>query len=296
MSSIFDFIKNLNPHIKKTVVQRDLENTIKELSSFTLSMVKTLADKTAASPLTNPWFETFESRLRDGVKFERKSKNVWLDLHAVLTNVLANAEKLSKFVEDYLQEDTIRDGITFRASHMVRLAGAMSFVTNYTAEIADFAVAMENVAKGDENVTPPAQQQYLTQNIDKYIGCLKDVSVTPKDFERMFNDIPSAFMSGDTQAVRGMFSEKELDPYVGMKGVTGWTGSPIFAVRMMWESYQADRFQTMKERKSIMELRLIHLENQRNSSENPRLQKEIDGLQARISKYDRKIREIEASI
>lgn len=296
MSSIFDFIQRLNPHIKKSTVQRDLENSLKELSSFAMPMVKSMADTTAASPLKSEWNNVFESHLRDGIKFSRKSSNIWLDLYAALTNVQSNGEFLKKVIEDYLQEDTLRDGITARASHVVRLVGAISFITNYVAEVTDYSIAQESVVMGDVSDTPPAQEKHIRTSLAKFVSCLKDTALPPKEFEKLFNDIPEAFLTGNTAAIKGMFSAKEIDPFVGMQGVNGWTGSPIFAIRMMWETYHAERFHAMKERKTILELRLIHLQNQQNDSTNPRLQKEIEGLQARINKYDRKIREVESSL
>lgn len=297
MSTLIDFIKSLAPHIKKSTVQRELDATIKELTSLSMPMVKAMADSTAASPLTNDFLEVFESHIRDSVKFARKGSNIWLDLYAALVNVQANAEQVKKTVDDFMQEDTLRDGITARSAQLVRLSGSISYITTYTGEVCDYMLAQESVKLGDDEATPPAQARYIREGLNKYSALLRDLSIPAKEFAKLLSEVPDAYISGGAATlVEDLFTAKQLDPFASIRGVQGWTGSPIFAARMMWESYQADRFHNMKERKSMMELRLIHLENLRAKSPNPRLQKEIEGLQARISKYDRKIREVEASL
>lgn len=297
MTALIDFIKNLNPRIKKTTVERDLESTLKELASFTMPMVKSMADTTSASPLKSEWFDIFDSHVRDGLKTARKSSNIWLDIYAALVNVQANGEFLTKCVNDYMQEDTLRDGITARASQMVRLVGAMSFVTTYTAEVCDYTLAQEAVKMGDEDATPPAQAKHMRDDLGKYVRLLQDVSMAPKEFQTLFNDIPEIYLSTQNMAtVSALFTPKQLDPFVNIKAADGWNGSPVYSLRLMWETWSAERFHAMKERKAMMELRLIHLQNKLEGSPNPRLESEIEGLQARINKYDRKIREVEASL
>lgn len=297
MANLFDFIKSLAPHIKKPTVQRELDATIKELTSLTMPMVKSMADTTAASPLTNDFQEVFESHIRDSLKFARKGSNIWLDLYAALTNVQANADIVKKLVDDLLQEDTLRDGITARSAQLVRMAGTISYVNTYTSEVCDFVLSQESVKLGSEDDTPPAQARYIRDGLAKYAALLKDVSIPTKEFEKLLSDVPDAYVTGGASSlVEDLFTAKQLDPFNSIRGVQGWTGSPVFAARMMWESFWADRFHAMKERKAMLELRLIHLENQRAQSPNPKLQREIEGLQARINKYNRKIREVEASL
>lgn len=297
MSLLTDFIKSLAPHIKKATVQRELDSTLKELTTLTMPMVKNMADTTSASPLKNDFMKVFESHIRDNLNFSRKGGNIWIDLYAALVNVQANGEAVKKLVDELLQEDTLRDGITVRSAQLIRLAGAISFVNTFTAEVTDYSLAQEAVKMGDADATPPAQARHIREALPRYAQLLKDVAMPPKEFSKLLSDVPDAYIKGGkSDLVHDLFTPKQIDPFGAIKMAQGWTGSPIFAARMMWESYQAERFHAMKERKNMMELRLLHLENMRANSPNPRLQAEIEGLQARINKYDRKIREVEASL
>lgn len=297
MTILTDFIKSLATHIKKSTVQNEVNATLKELSTVTMPMVKSLGDASSVNAFKSEFFGVFESQLRDNLKFARKGGNAWLDLYAALVNVQANTETLKKMVDELLQEDTLRDGITVRSAQLVRLSGACSFVNSYTAELCDYAVTQEAVKLGSPDNTPPAQAKHIRENLERFCRILQDVSMAPKDFNKILSDVPDAYIKGgDADLITSLFTPKQIDPFGSIRSTDGWTGSPIFAGRMMWESWQADRFHNLKERKKMMELRLIHLENVRAHSPNPRLEAEIEGLQSRINKYDRKIREIEATL
>lgn len=297
ISTLFDFIKTLDPRIQKASVIKDMDAIISEMGSYVLPMVKSMADTSTSAPLNSEWFQVFESNIQTGLKTPKRSTNCWLDLYSALLNVQANATQLRTSIEARLQEDTLRDGITAVASNMIRMVAAMSFVCSYTSEACDYLIAQESVHLGDSDDTPPAQARYIRSNIEKYVTILKDISIDPKEFAKRFDVIPDVYISEKNRAnLSSLYAAKDIDPFANLNLASGWSGGIIYNMRLMWESYHAERFHAMKERKAILELRLLHLNNQRAGSSNPRLQKEIEGLQSRINKYDRKIRDVEASI
>lgn len=297
MSSLISFIKSLNPRIQKPVVLKDIDAVIKELRDVAIPMTRDLSVSYQASPFRSKWYDVFENNVRAEVKFAKKSNNFWTDLNAALQLTLINAQALRKFTEDYLQEDTLRDGITAKATNIVRMVSAMSFVSGFVIDAADYTLVQEAVALGQEDNTPPAQAEYINRNIQKFAQVLADTCIDPKKFESLFGDIPDVYVSDkNASVIASMFSNRQLDPFPNMSVMTNWTGSPIYSARLVWETWMADRYHASKDRKAMLELRLIHLENLHANSPNPRLEREIEGLQARIRKYDKKIREIEDSL
>lgn len=297
MSTLLNFIKKLNMRIEKPVVMKDTEATLKELQTMVVPMLKEMSEQAKIAPFKSKYFNNLSSHVYAYVKFARKSNNFWLDLGQAFSNVSANCDELHRLVEEYLAQDTLRDAISARGANLVRMAGVMSFVSSYATAAMDFAVQQESVALGNSDETPPAQYKYMFDEIEKFSRLLADVSIDPKQFKTLFTDIPEVYLSADNMAsAAAMFAEKELDPFSNLRGVSNWVGSPIYSIRLAYETWQADRFHAAKDRKKMLELRLIHLQNQLEKSPNPRLEKEIEGLQARINKYDRKFREIEASL
>lgn len=294
MSTLMNFISSLMPHIKKTSVQKDLEATIKELGEFSIPMSREMANQFVVVKFKSDFYDLFKAKVEDYVKFEKKSDNLWLNLTTALTLVQANAQELKSLVDDYMQEDMIADGLSARAAHMLRLAGAMSFVSAYTTEVCNYILLQEAVTLGDSDDSAPVQAKYIRDNIDKYARLLADVAIPAKDFKTLVSDIPEVFLNPKSRStVAAMFSPKQLDPFKNMSGMSNWIGSPVYSIRMAWETWQAERFHAAKERKSMLELRLIHLQNRQHNETNPRIQKEIEGLEKRIRMYEQKIRKSE---
>lgn len=297
MNSLIDFVKALAPHIKKSTISRDLSATIKELESFTIPMVSQLATQAKVSPFKSNFHTVLESHIRDQVKFERKTNNLWLDIGTALDNVLINARHIEKCVEEVMEEEATRDGLNAHMANLLRAAGAVSFVSSYCLNLIDYAVVQESVQAGDVDETPPAIKEHIMKNISKFAMALSDTSVAPRDFAKIFDDVPRVQLHQSAlSAVTAMFRPKQLDPFAKLGGVSNWASSPIFQLRMLWETYQAERYHAAKDRKAMLELRLLHLKNRLENNPSPRLQREIEGLEIRIKKYDRKIRDVEASV
>lgn len=297
MSTLTDFISKLSMRIQKPAVKKDLEATIKELNEYTLPMASEMAKQYSVVPFSSDYANAFSSQIRDQVKFAGRSENIWQNLSDALVRVQANAVTLEKLVNEYLQEDTLRDGITARAAQLLRMAGVISFISSYTLEAADFTLSEEAAKLGGESNTAPAQRKHMMDSLLRYARSLADASIDPKKFEKMFDDIPSVYVStGNESQIASMFSARSLDPFSNVGMISGWTGSPIYNIRMSWETYWAERHHSNKDRRAQLALRLIHLQNMQNKEQNPRIEKEIEGLEARIRRYDQKIRAVEATL
>ncbi len=294
MSGLLSFIKKLNPRIQKPMVLKDLDSVIKELKDVAIPATSSLSASASVAPFKSKWFEVFENNVRAEIKFSRKSADFWLDLNSALQTVLVNAESLRKMVDEHLQQDTLRDGITAKASNIVRMVSAMSFVSGYVIDACDYALVQEAVVLGQSDETPPAQADYINKNIDKFASALADCAIAPATFNKIFKDIPDIYVSdANASTVAAMFSNKQIDPFANLSGMKNWVGSPIYSAQLVWETWMAERYHAAKDRKAMLELRLIHLQNLQANNPNPRLEREINGLEARIRKYDKKIRDIE---
>lgn len=77
----------------------------------------------------------------------------------------------------------------------------------------------------------------------------------------------------------------------------GFVGSPIYSIRLIFAQWEADRYRGLKDRKKMMELRLLHLTLlKENGNTDVDVEKEIIYLQKRVSDIDFNLDKIEASI
>jgi hypothetical protein len=59
-------------------------------------------------------------------------------------------------------------------------------------------------------------------------------------------------------------------------------------------NYQIERYNSNKEKKKVLELRLLHLRLLNDGKNDPKIEKEINYIQRRVDSLDRKIKDSEA--
>lgn len=297
--NLLTYIQSLSTRISKTTVQKDIEATLKELDNQVLPTMHSVAEMYRVHPFTSLANKQLEAELYVEIKFRSKAANYLFDLQSLLQNARTNLVTIQKAVDLHVQQDTLRDGVTSRVAHLIRSVSAISFISRFTLDIMDFLLEAETDSKanGTNSEIPPARTKYILGSIERYVRLLADFGVPPKDMEKLLEDLPDVFVSAQNQrAITAMFRANELDPFKKMSGLTNFVGNPIYHGRLFLADWEAKRYNGAKDKKTVMELRLIHLRNLLDNSPNPRVEREIEGLQKRIDQYDRYIREVEASV
>lgn len=297
-NSIFDFIASLAPRIERPVVLKDIDDTIKELSEYALPMTRDMATQAGLGRMKSVTylkltkeFEAQGGRLRgDGNVFDRMIQH--------LTTLLLNAEQARKFIDAYLGHDTVRDGITARGAVLLRTVGSMSFASRFTLDllnhILDEEVALNNKTRVD---SPPKQSIYVDSNISRYVTILLELGNDAKGFKKRFEDMPDIYIREDNaDSISNLYQASSINIFPRTFSLNGFRGNPIYHIRLMINEWEARRYNAAKDKKVILELRLMVLQNQQSDSYNPMAEKEIENIQARIEKYDRFIRETEESV
>lgn len=293
MSSLIDFIKSLIGRTEKSTLQKDIENVIKELEGYTLPQVSAAAEYSRVNPFECPFYEVFSSHLHGMLRI-RGSVNPFLALGEALDVCIINARFLKDVIDAEFQTDTLRDGMSARAGILIRSTESLAFISEYSMKVTDYLLQreIEYVTKEADEDLAPATVAYIEDNMDRFMHLLFDMSVDPKDFKTMIDNVPAVVVNtSNISKVEALYSKSSLDPFKNGQAMNGFVGNPIYHVRMMIVAYEAKRLQNAKDRKKSLELRMIHLKNVKNDNPNPAVEREIEGLQKRIDEYDRFIRE-----
>lgn len=298
MPGIIDFIKSLNTRVEKNQILDDIDLTSKELKEYVIPKLHAVAETAKITSLSSPFYNKAEREFYESIKIQRKAA-IWItDLESMMANVLTNLTLLRKVAEDNMEQDTLRDAITARGAHIIRAASAMSFLSRYALELADYVVQLEIGEKTKEDVpSPPAQRQYMEAKLGEFMRLLADYSIPAKDFSKIFGDLPSIYIDRDNSgAMSSMFSRVQIDPFKNSMSMSGFVGNPIYHLRLLWTEWEGKRYHAAKDRAVVLELRLIHLRNLQANQPNGRVEKEIEGVQKRLNELDRWIRDVEQSV
>lgn len=297
---IFDFINGLLPGLKKESILEDLRVS---LDSYDKNLTPVL-DKITA--LHKDKFKSQNARdLNDA--FNRAYKgaikgrpNMLLTLKEASSNIRVNADFVVKCLEEILESNVIPDGITSRKATMIRLAKQITFLVEYSLDLMNVILTNEAIHLNSElqesmEVSKGAMIR-VEKNLIRFAYAVADFSKKPDDFVKLYKKMKDIYVGGsNSKNAAAAASEIEIDPY-DSRLVHNVAYNPIYHVRMAIAGWQARRYQNAKEKKKLLELRVLQLKAEYDNKKDPKILNEINYTQNRVDKIDRELHEVDEDL
>ncbi len=301
---IFSYVTSLLPFFKRNTVLEDLRITRAELKNN----IVPLYEEAEKFFITRKYESKEVQELiaiykRNAERVISPTKNLVVDIARSLKNVSENAEYVETSLSDLLEEDVIREGLTAKKGVLVRSAEQISFVSQYLADLLNYVYIEESKTVmgkngGDSIIAPisPAQEKFLLDNFVNFVLAMNILGDKPSTFARKIESIPEIVIDiGNESVIKSTFKEDQLDPFNAV-AVNGFTGNPIYHLRMVFAEYQANRYKAMKEKKKMLELRLLYLKSVDSGQANAKLEQEVEYIQDRITNIEWKMKKMEDSV
>lgn len=295
------FMESLLPRLGKDRILEDIKITLQELETLVVPAVDQASDylnthkpkSDGNKALETLFYRTYKPRGRKGVA-------IFHDVRKVLPDLIKNLRTVEGMIEDIFEREVINEGLTAKKASLIRTAEAISFTSNYTLDLLNLYYVNEASEAGAEVKESMSLAPVVVRNIESRIGryamTLNKWAIKPADFLRIVGKIPDVIIaSNNEEALKANYTEKDLDPF-GSPLMQGFVGNPIYHIRLNIAEWQTRRYKSNKDKKKVLELQLLHLEYLNQGKNDPKLEKEIQYVQSRIEKTDRKIREAEESV
>lgn len=298
--AICEFVKGLFPGLKKDTVLEDLRVTVDNIDKIVIPMLDKLTTTIKGK------FESEDMREVDKVfmrsykgKFGRQP-NMLITLKLAMPNVRQNADFIRDQLESILDTTIIPDGLTSRKAVMIRAAKQVSFISDFTIDFMNVALILETLAHNgelsEEMEVSKGTQIRIQQSIVRFAYAVSDLGTEPKDYEKAYGKTKDIYVGGaNAKNVAMSASEPEIDPF-DSRMANGVAYNPIFHIGMAIAQWQAKRYQSNKEKKKILELRVLQLKAEMEQKGDPKIVQEINYTQSRIDKLDRDIHDAEQSV
>ncbi len=294
------FIKALLPKLEKDTLAEDLRITLDELDKIVIPAYNSAL----------PFFKTYSPVSKEvallSSSFKRnysnpkmaKQPNFISDICIALPNVRANAETILGQAEQILSEDIISEGLTAKKVLLVRAASMLSFISRYSIDLLNLVYEAEAQATGTPEsyesikLAPKVRERTL-KHIVQFGLLLSDYGMEGKKFADSLSAVPDILInSKNASSVASVYKEKEVDPFSDSY-MPGFTASPIYHVRLVIAEWQNSRYQANKEKKQVLELRLLYLKQLKDKGSNAALEREIEYTQNRVTKLERYLESVE---
>lgn len=296
---IISFVKSLLPRIDKESVLEDIEVTKSELNNGVLGIYDsaeihfkvTGIKSKRAKEIQNVFYRNFS------IKGHKKQSTMVGDILQAMRTVKVNLDHVESQVEDLFNRDIIRDGLTIRKSILLRAAEHISFITRYSVDLINLLCILEAEEAKVEHLEGFSQAPKLREMVEKnvfiFAKLLSIYGQKPEDFKSVIVAIPDAVLNDTTiQNIVAVYKEEDVDP-MNSAVIQNFQGNPIYHVRLVFAEWQANRYKAFKDKKKMLELRLLHLRMQQNNENDPGLEKEIAYLQDRVENIEYKLKKME---
>lgn len=299
---ILDFIKALLPRLDKSNIIEDLRITEAELENIVIPNYKQATDhfKTnkfkseANKEITNLFYRNFD------LQGSSKLSSIIAEIDRRLPYIKNQLEYTLKRLSESLEEISVTEALTAKNAISIRAADNISFISRFSIDFLNYIYINEAIAANvsvEESIKlAPAVIKHIETNMSKFFTLVSAYSIPETKTLALMNKVPDVVLSSKNASnITGIFKESELDPYSSQL-VAGFTGSPIYHIRLAIAEWQTSRYKANKDKKKMLELRLLHLKLLQEKKDDAKLEQEIIYLQSRIDKISRYLNEVETSL
>lgn len=296
---LFNFISSLLPRIQKDDVLEDLRVTLGELNNTITPTYEDAAKFLKKSKFKSQDVEDISNIFYRNYDLSKSNKqsNIILEIESKIKNIKTNIEKVISLNNDLLEEDIIREGISAKKAILVRSAEQLSFLTRFSIDLLNYVYSKEaKNLESDAGALLQIQIQRVEGNVGNFARVLSVFGAEPETFANFFNSIPDIVVNEKTHSsIAAVYSDDKIDP-IGSKIALGFEGNPVYHLRLMIAEWQANRYKASKDKKRMLELRLLHLKLLQEEKADPKIEQEINYIQERITTIEYNMAKMEKSV
>lgn len=295
---LLDFITSLLARFSKDTVLEDLRITKGELETGVMPAYEAAEKLFGTTKLKSPEVVQVTADFYRNYKAPTSKKNPHLiaEILLYIRNVVSNLKYIETQIETLLEQDVLKDGLTAKKALLVRAAEYLSFYTRYSTDLLNYILVMESQAASTDagHGLSPAQINFIQKNIANFARIATILNLPDDKFQKQLEETPDVVLNAQTAGVLvGAYSEAKLDPQA-LVMLQGFQGSPIYHVRLLVAEWQADRYKAFKDKKRMLELRLLNLKMINEKTPDPKIQQEIEYIQNRVESIEFKMAKMES--
>lgn len=294
--NILNFVSSLLPSFKKDKLLEDLEVCTAELQNVVLPSYRLASS--AITTLRSKQAKDFERLWASRAKDTKKGPML-ASIHLKLEQVLPTLDLIGRYATKDFEEVIITQGLTIKKSTIIKLLEVADWANTYALKFLNYLYTLEIKEVSD---TPsqlagsltPGEINVIETSFNEFIYALNALSKKPDQLEKILEKAPDILVKASSEATLALAGQ--ATDQTGVFSLKGFIGSPIYRVGLIIAEYQATRYKRNKELKTLLELRLLNLQQQQSGNPDSAVEKEIEILQSRIEALDEKIRKAEESV
>jgi len=280
-----NYIDNMHHTIKKDQVMEAFDNT---MSSIEQEVIPALDSVIADGDLKAVKDNKFLNNIRKLVKVRSKdNKDFLTNVKSIFKAIQAEEKHIRDLINKDLNDYVTEAGSTARDITIVKLITDIGSLTFYTMDLCYFLI----VDTKDTSI-PKRRLEDVREGVDSYISI---VNTFNKNFDKYVKEIAKVAdqvisMDGNPSMMDSIL--KSRGKFLSLP-FSGFNGNPIYHIRMWLVDQEIERYELLKEKKKVIELKLLDLKLEAQNEKNPKLKTQIEYYEEKISKIEYNIKDIE---
>lgn len=302
--NIFGFVAKMLPSVSRSDAEVDMEISMEAATSVVDTYTQLAQVHQAAKFNSKPAVKLvaeFQKELSDakpGVKLP-SAKGLCEVTLTLFKNVIVNGAIITKELEDIKSEVIVSQAITASKASILRAVAHYYFMTKYAMDLVNYLTVLEaqhgGIDLARDALLNKKQIEYLEQNLWIYARLLAVYGSDSDKFLSRLSSLEEYQITKDSVDEASVMSAGKIDLFDNLP--TGFIGSPIYTIGLVFAQWEADRHKELKDKKKLLELRCLHLRLlQEQGKGDANLEKEITYLQKRCTDIDYKVAKLEADL
>ena len=288
---IFDFIKSLAPTVKRSSLEGDIKDSLKNYREVAVPLTVVAADVLKLQSEKSVLFEKFNDIFYTTVNI-RRSKFFLDDFLHTLMSAQKNLEFVEEEVKKHLEDETITDVIDAPRAQLIRAVAGLGQISDLTPIALNNLLRSQSALHDKSIALTKSEEAEAIVEIRRLCSLLSAYGREPDLFKKQIRSVPETRITLDNMSQVQAMHLKDLDPFAEAEA-NGFAIHPVLLVREQWANFQIWRYERNKRMKKTFELRVLMLEAQKNKENTAAIESQIEFYENEIAKFSNNIKNFE---
>lgn len=286
------YTKGMHHTVKKEDVINNLDNVLTGLNDDVIPMLDVMIKNSDLKVISES--PILKSIIRGSGLNAKNNHDLLVKIKVVIANIVKSGKNLEKITSESLESVITDKTIGVKTAAILKVVSDLSTLASY---IMDFNYLVLIEGKDSETDFPKIKVTQIKENVYAFSGILKAYS---NNFNKIINDIdklPSNNMYIDEGKVSML--EKIVAKFsknIKLPNTQGFVNNPIYHFRLWLADRDVAKYEALKDKKKLIELKLLELKSRENGEENSKLRKQIEYYEGKLASTEYDIKQFDEEI
>lgn len=292
--SILDYIRSLAPVYERRELVSTLQQLQDEHNETLMPLIGDMRELFSTFKFRSDLYAKYEQSLRRHVRYNTSAIEMMLQS---LEQLQKNFPFLEKEVKRLFSIQFSTVNITYDRVNLMRYIEMVAFYIRYARKflLALIAAEAQAMGKGTPSSAPPAEREYIENNLAMFAQYWDAVSMTEQELRTDMARVTNAEVNEETHelAVRNLGAARLGSSRMGINWPTP-TNNVLFSLGKYLAEMQVKKYKAAQEELYALQLRLQELREMAEGGQvSPKLQRFIEATEERIAKLNQQIEKFE---